>query len=175
MEYEEPTEIAGNPQHPARVLTTVKAWQFALHLASVYLLVYYGSVWLAGRFHAWILPAIDPTNQTSSFQFAFAHIFAFTFFPACVAGFVNSRFWPHNASYVWTIPAPILAYKFITFPTTVFQNHFDMAFHHYFGGGVPDCPVSQLQRHVSGCIESGHLERNRSTPDHRFLLRRFGI
>jgi hypothetical protein len=123
------------PTHPIRVRTTVKALQFVLHLASVYFIVYYGSAWLAGRFHSRILPVVDPTNQTSAFQFTFSHIFEFTFIPACVAGLVNGRYWRCSASYVWTVPALRLAHKLITFPTTIFQNHLDMAFHHYFAGG----------------------------------------
>lgn len=135
MESEKPSGTVGDVPHPIPARTTVKALQFGLHLASVYLLVYYGSAWLAGRFHSWILPLIDPTNQTSSFQFTFSHVFAFTFIPACVAGFINSRYWPHWGSYVWTIPALLLSYKLVTFPATVFQNHFDAAFHYYFAGG----------------------------------------
>ncbi|HET6178501.1 MAG TPA: hypothetical protein VFE61_16335 [Candidatus Sulfotelmatobacter sp.] len=60
---------------------------------------------------------------------------AFTFIPAAVVGYINSQYWRHSAIFVWTIPTVVLGYKLITFHTTVFQNHFEAAFHYYFAGG----------------------------------------
>jgi hypothetical protein len=60
----------------------------------------------------------------------------FSFFPAMVLGAIYARSYRHRvALFVWVVPIVILAYKFFTFPTTVFENHFAAALHQYLSGG----------------------------------------
>ncbi len=125
------------PTEPPASTQVHPAWQlvrFGLHLAAVYLTVNFCSIWLAGRFHDWVLPLVDPGNSTSMFQFVFSHLFAFTFIPALAVGLINAKYRNKAALFVWTVPTIILAYKFITFPTSVFQNRFEAAFHYFFAG-----------------------------------------
>lgn len=66
----------------------------------------------------------------SYFEFAFSHLFAFTFFPALTVGFMYSEWFRHRvALFVWIVPVVVLAYKFATFPSSLFQNHLAVAFH----------------------------------------------
>jgi len=37
--------------------------------------------------------------------------------------------------WVWVVPTLILGYRFITYPSTLFQDHFAAAFHHYLAAG----------------------------------------
>jgi hypothetical protein len=37
--------------------------------------------------------------------------------------------------FVWTVPALLMLYKLIAFPTSVFEDHWSLAFHYYFAGG----------------------------------------
>jgi len=108
---------------------------FGLHLAAIYFFIEFCATWLAGRYHDWILPIVDPGNHTSFFQFEFSHLFGFTFIPPFVAGLINSRRGRYPALFVWIIPTVVLAYKLIAFHTTLFQDHYTAAFHYYFAGG----------------------------------------
>jgi hypothetical protein len=51
-------------------------------------------------------------------------------------GFLYSQWFRHRvALFVWVVPMAILAFKFATYPTSVFDNHLAKAFHEYFAGG----------------------------------------
>jgi hypothetical protein len=128
-----------SPQ-PRPIGNTGAGWQipwFLLHVAVVYALVNFWTARLAGWTRGWLLPVLQRPTSSSSFQFLFSHIFAFSFIPAFLIGLVNAR-WRHKvAHFVWVVPAVILAYKFVTFPApSVLQSHshFSAAFHQYFGG-----------------------------------------
>lgn len=112
--------------------------RYILHLIAVYIIVNTTPMWLAGFFHARFLPLVQQHDSTiSSFQFAFSHLFMFSFWPAVIVGFVYSQWFRHRVTFfVWIVPVVVLTYKFLTFPAaTVFQSHFDVTFHQYFGGG----------------------------------------
>jgi hypothetical protein len=108
---------------------------FGLHLAAVYVIAEFCWSWLAGHYYDWVLPVVDPVNHVSYFQFLYSHLFAFTFLPALAAGAASMRFRRTSALFVWIVPTVVLAYKLVTFPTTLFQNHYAVAFHYYFAGG----------------------------------------
>ena len=111
--------------------------RYVLHLAAVYAIVNFTTMWLAGRVHDLLLPLIQQHPPTVSyFQFAFSHLFLFSFFPAILIGFPYAQWYPHRvALFVWIVPLAILVYKIIAFPTTAFEDHWTRAFHEYFGGG----------------------------------------
>jgi hypothetical protein len=111
--------------------------RYALHVAAVYIIVKTTTLWVAGRVHDTVLPLIQQCPPAeSSFQFLFSHLFLFSLFPALIVGFAYAQWYPHRvALFVWAVPLAILVYKFSTFPTTAFENHFAAAFHEYFGGG----------------------------------------
>jgi hypothetical protein len=128
MAFVEQQEAPTEPPARAGVHSAWQVVRFGLHLSAVYLTVHFCSIWLAGRFHDWAVPLVDPGNGTSTLQFVFTHLFAFTFIPGFAVGLVNAKYCHKVALFVWTIPATILAYKFSTFPTTVFQSHFRALF-----------------------------------------------
>jgi len=112
--------------------------RYGLHLAAVYAIVRFVTIWLAGLTHGTILPFLQQRPPSGSvFQFAFSHLFAFSFLPALIFGFLYAEWWYRHrvAVFVWIVPVAVLSYKFAIFPTTIFQNHFAAAFHEYFGGG----------------------------------------
>ncbi|HJT00101.1 MAG TPA: hypothetical protein VJ756_13500 [Terriglobales bacterium] len=111
--------------------------RFVLHLMAVYLIVQFLTMWVAGRVHDFVLPFVLQHQPTvSSFQFAFSHLFAFSFFPAVAVGFMYSEWFRHHvALLIWIVPFVVLAYKFASFPSSLFQNHFAVAFHEYFASG----------------------------------------
>jgi len=123
------------PAKPAGVFR--QTVRFALHLVAVYLIVQFLTMWVAGRVHDVFLPFVLQHQPTVSyFQFAFTHLFAFSFFPAVVVGFMYSEWFRHRvALMVWIVPLAVLAYKFATFPSSLFQNHLTVAFHEYFAAG----------------------------------------
>jgi hypothetical protein len=108
--------------------------EFAIPLAAVYLWTNELGVWLAGRIHDWILPIIFHGDLPSRFQFLFSHLFVFAFMPALVSGFLCGHRRTPPAFFVWIIPTIVLGYKFVSFPAGVFENHFQVAAHYYFGG-----------------------------------------
>jgi len=115
-------------------------WQalwFLLHLAVLYAIVQLATPWLAGWTHGKLLPfLLHHPMPSGRLEFLFSHILAFSFIPAFLAGLANARFRHKAAEFVWLVPAVVLAYKFLTFPSpTLFQSRFDVAFHQYFGGG----------------------------------------
>jgi hypothetical protein len=114
--------------------------RFLLHLAAVYATVNICCPWLAGTIYSTVMPTLGIAPTGSSFQFLFAHLFAFSFVSALVSGFVNAKYQHTVALFVWTVPVAILAYKFATFPASIFDSRFTAALHHYVGGSflVPE-------------------------------------
>lgn len=135
MEPAEQGALRTVPAKPAGILR--QSIRFALHLLAVYLIVQFLTMWVAGRVYDVILPFVQQHQPTVSwFQFVFSHLFAFSFFPALAVGFMYSEWFRHRvAVFVWIVPVVVLAYKFATFPCSLFQNHLAVAFHEYFGGG----------------------------------------
>jgi hypothetical protein len=59
--------------------------RYGLHLLAVYAIVQFGTMWLAGQMHGTILPLLQQHPPSDSvFQFAFTHLFAFSFLPALI-------------------------------------------------------------------------------------------
>ena len=112
-----------------------QALRFILHLLAVYLIVWFCAPWIAGRFYDWFLPLLHSGHDESRMQFMFSHLFAITVLPGLLAGFINSRYRHKVATFVWTVPALLMLYKLIAFPTSVFEDHWSLAFHYYFAGG----------------------------------------
>jgi hypothetical protein len=123
-----PTQIAASPLR--------QAIRYALHLAAIYLIVHTTTMWLAGRVYEWVLPLVEHHRPTmSSLQFAFSHLFLFSFLPAMLIAFIYSLWFPHRvALFVWIVPVVILAYKIVVFPASTLEDHWAAAFHQYFGG-----------------------------------------
>jgi hypothetical protein len=135
MELAEEGALPAFPARPVGILR--QSVRFSLHLLAVYLIVQFLTMWVAGRVHDIFLPFVLQHQPTVSyFQFAFAHLFAFSFFPGLAVGFMYSEWFRHRvALFVWIVPVAVLAYKFTTFPASIFQNHFAVAFHEYFASG----------------------------------------
>ena len=132
---EESTSVATGPS------TLRQTARFVLHVIAVYAIVNVTTLWLAGFVHGRLLPLIQHHPPTvSSFQFAFSHLFIFSFYPAVAAAFIYAHWYRHRIAYfVWAVPLVILAYKFLTFPadTSVLEGNggqFAAAFHQYFAG-----------------------------------------
>ena len=105
-------------------------------MAVVYAITNFCTTWLAGWTRGTLLPLLQQPTSSSSFEFLFSHLFAFSFIPAFAVGLVNARFKHSVAPFVWLVPTVVLAYKFLTFQApSILQNQFHLAFHHYFGGG----------------------------------------
>ncbi len=108
---------------------------FLLHLAIVYLLTNFLVLWLTGQFHNVILPLIGMPPTESRLEFAFNHLLLFSVLCGLLSGAIAASYNPREAQFVWIIPTIVLAFKFVTFPSSLLENHFALAFHHYFGGG----------------------------------------
>lgn len=124
---------------------SASGWQilwFLLHLAAVYAIVKFCTAWLAGWTRGTFLPLVGQPTTSSGFEFLFSHLFVFSSIPAFAAGLANARFKHKVAEFVWLVPAVILTYKFLTFPTVsvLLQSQSSAPFHQYFGGGfsIPD-------------------------------------
>jgi hypothetical protein len=109
--------------------------QFLLHLGIVYLLAKFTVPWLTGVTHNVLLPLLRLPSRQGRIEFAFNHLALFSVICGAVSGFVAATYKHRAAQVVWIVPAVILAYKFMTFPASVFESHFDVAFHHYIARG----------------------------------------
>jgi hypothetical protein len=134
---EDATEGQALPEvQPARNAGGWRVLWFLPHLAVVYAITNFGTTWLSAWTRGTLLPFLQQPTASSSFEFLFSHILAFSFMPAFAAGLVNARFKHKAAQFVWLVPAAILAYKFLTFPApSVFHSQVSAALHQYFGGG----------------------------------------
>jgi len=114
-------------------------WQFLWflpHVVLVYAIVNFCTVPLASWTGGRLLPFLHHPTSSSSFEFLFSHIFAFSFIPAFLSGVFATRFKHNVAQFVWFVPACVLLYKFVTYQSpSVLQSHFSAAFHEYFSGG----------------------------------------
>jgi hypothetical protein len=109
---------------------------FLPHLAVVYAITNFGTPWLSGWTRRTLLPFLQQPTTSSSLEFLFSHIFAFSLVPAFAVGLTNARFKHRAAQFVWLVPTAILAYKFLSFPAaSVFRSQFSAASHQYFAGG----------------------------------------
>jgi hypothetical protein len=127
------------PSEPRPATGNSVIWQpvrFLLHLSAVYAIAKYGVPWLSAWTRGTLLPFLQRPTSSSSFEFLFSHIVALSLIPALIAGLANARFKHKVAWFVWLVPAAILTYMFLTFPTpSVFQSQLAAAWHEYFGGG----------------------------------------
>jgi hypothetical protein len=124
-------------------------WQplwFLLHLAAIYILVGFCTTAFAGWVNRTLFPFLKILPSPSGLEFLFAHLFAFSFLPAFIAGLANAKFKHKAAEFVWIVPAIILSYKLLTFPNTssvLYQSQSSSVLHYYFGGAflLPDAHV----------------------------------
>ena len=112
------------------------AW-FALHVATVYVLVKFVTPWLAGWAYGKLLPFLQIHPSSSVYEFEFSHVFLFSLIPALIAGAVTARFKHKVAQLVWIVPMAVLAYKLATFssPHSVLYNPPSSPIWHYYFGG----------------------------------------
>lgn len=146
----------GRPE-PSSTSNTRQVVRLFLHVAALYITVTICSPWLAGITYNVVMPGLGISRTGSSFQFLFSHLFAFSFIPAFIVGFINARYRHVVALFVWTVPAAVLAYKFATFPTSVFESRFGAALHHYFGGNffIPEFhDYRDLFRHIVPSVDA---------------------
>jgi hypothetical protein len=108
---------------------------FLLHLSAIYVLANFAVVWLAAEVHNVILPLVGKPSAESRLAFAFDHLPLFSILCGAVAGFIAATYRHRAAWFVWIVPTAVLAYKFVTFPSSIFQNGYALAFHHYIAGG----------------------------------------
>lgn len=64
----------------------------------------------------------------------FSSLFWLTFVPGLLVGFINAKYRHKVAAFVWIVPAAILVYKVVVFPTSILQDHWSLALHYYFAG-----------------------------------------
>jgi hypothetical protein len=108
---------------PASSLQRCGILWLALHFAVVYLLVNLCTPWLAGWTQGRLLPWLRCPTEMSSFQFLFSHLLLFSILPAFTAALLNLKIRDKTAQLAWTLPAAILAYRLVTFPSSVLHQH----------------------------------------------------
>jgi hypothetical protein len=125
---------------PTQVSLGQQVVRFVSHVGAIYLIVWFITPWVAGRWYDWILPLLQSPENGGRLQFMFSHVFALTFLPGLMTGFINAKYRHKAAFFVWTVPLLVLLYRLITFPTTALQEHWPTVFHYYFAGDflVPD-------------------------------------
>jgi hypothetical protein len=111
------------------------AFLFLLHMSVVYLVAHFCVAWLAGRIHGFVMPLLQMPSNERSFEFLFNHLAILSVSCGVMAAVITAQYGHGVSRWVWIVPAAILAYKFATFPSTLFQDHFAVAFRHYFAGG----------------------------------------
>jgi hypothetical protein len=158
MEKDETRKDDRRPETSTFIASTMRQGvRFFLHLAALYVTVNICSPWLAGTVYNFVMPALGISRTGSSFQFLFSHLVAFSFIPAFISGFINAKYRHVVALLVWTVPTAVLAYKFATFPASVFESRFMAALHHYFGGSffIPEFHTySDLFRYVAPGLDA---------------------
>jgi len=78
---------------------------------------------------------LQVSSRESSFQFLFNHLTILSLLCGILAGVVTAQYRHGAMKWVWVVPTLILGYRFITYPSTLFQDHFAAAFHHYLSAG----------------------------------------
>ena len=129
-------------------------WQAILHLAVVYAIARYCTPWLLTVTHDTIIPLATGRPPRINLQFFYSHLFAFSFVPGLVAGFLNSKLLRHRVvRFVWIVPVIVLTFAFVFYgPSmypTISESSFREAFHYYFGGkfSIPEySSYAELQR-----------------------------
>ena len=109
--------------------------EFLLHLAAVYVLAEFVVLWLSAEAHNVILPLLRLPSHESRLEFVFNHLPLLSVLCGGVAGAIAAGRRQRVAQFVWTVPTIVLAYKFATYPASVFESHFSAAFQHYLSSG----------------------------------------
>lgn len=111
--------------------------RFSVDLVSLYLIAIICVPWLASTVYNRVMPALGTSQSGSSLQFLCSHLFVLSFIPTfAVTSFVNNRYNHTLAQLLWIVPVTILAYKFVTFPASVFESRFTAAINYYFCGDL---------------------------------------
>lgn len=117
-------------------------------VAGIYAMARLGVPWLV-RSVRYIMPRLLGHDSTfSGMQFLFSHLLALSFLPGLVIGLVNGNFRRKLAIFVWIVPAAVLAYKLLTFSSSVSVLDHSQSFavlQHFFGSdlAVPEGHTSQ--------------------------------
>jgi len=105
---------------------------FLLHLAAAYALAIVISPLLTGIIYRHFRSILH-AQATPESQFYFSNILVAAVLPALLAGYLNSKYRHTAALWVWTVPALILLFKLLTFPSsTVLDSRWSEALAYYF-------------------------------------------
>jgi hypothetical protein len=110
-------------------------FRFLLHLSIVYLVAKFAVFWPMPIVHDRILPFLGMRPEEGRFTYAFNHLFLFSVICGACAGIIAAKYRDGAAQWVWLVPTCVFAYKFATFPSSLFEDHFALAYHHYLAGG----------------------------------------
>jgi hypothetical protein len=107
---------------------------FAMHTATVYIFAVHVSPWLVGRWFAWILPILQISTVTSAADWYLQHLELVSTFPALVAGYFVARRPDSLATWAWSIPTVVLAYKMLRYqaPSSVLVGASMSALRYFF-------------------------------------------
>lgn len=159
----ETAEIAQAPAIAPSFLRQIL--RFGLHLVAVYAIVNITALSLAGFVHGRLLPLLQQhPPSVGSLQFAFSHLFIFSFYPAAAIAFLYAHWYGHRvACFVWLVPLAVLIYKFVVFHSNLSvlsgsSSQFAAAFHHYVSG---DFLISELHSYRELFQEMGNPDMSR--------------
>jgi hypothetical protein len=101
------------------------------YLAIVYLVAKFTVWWLTGGAHNVILPLLRLPSSEGRVEFAFNRLALFSILCGLISGLVAATDKHRAAQLVWIVPRHSSRLPFATFPESVFESHFELAFHHF--------------------------------------------
>jgi len=134
-----PLDLVSEVSLPTGTGLRSSVWQAMVHLAAVYLIARLCTPWLLRITHDAIIPLVTGRSPRIDLQFFYSHLFAFSFVPGFVAGFLNAKVLRGGiVRFVWMAPVTVLVFAFVfyapgVYPTMILESNFREAFHYYFG------------------------------------------
>jgi hypothetical protein len=108
---------------------------FALHTTAVAVCGIHVSPWLVGRWFAWVLPLTGFSSTAFAADYYLQHLELLTVVPAFALGYFMWLRFPRLATWAWTLPTIILAYKLAFFAdpsASVFSSNPTARFSYFF-------------------------------------------
>lgn len=121
---------------------------FLFDTLGIYAIARLGAPWLVRYMRYIMLLLLGHDSASSGMQLLFSHLLALTFLPGFLIGLINGKFRSKLAIFVWIVPAAVLAYKLLTFSSSISvleHGQFFAGLQHFFGGNValPESHTSQ--------------------------------
>ena len=115
---------------------------FCLHTLAVYVCALFFSPRLVSLWFLWIAPRLQISSNLRAADWFLQHILLVSIVPALIVGYLNVRRPNSMATWSWSVPAVVLAYKMLTYHNSgSLLDENQVSLFQYFFGMIQQVPT----------------------------------